>query len=79
MKHRCRVAGCQAKGVWMGRAGEAGGAYCKVHYRVVEWQGWVYSSFRGTYWAGIGSVHEGRKVGKPRSWKEAADAKGVQS
>lgn len=74
MKHKCTINGCASKGICM--RSEAEGAFCARHVGAMRPR---YHLDRGTgawYDPGYGSPHEGRKVGKPRAWRRARDAKG---
>lgn len=62
MKHKCVVKGCANRGTWIHMRGQA---YCQVHLSVLRAE-------NAKYW---GCTEEGRKVGKPRAWAAARQAK----
>ena len=77
MKHKCVINGCSQKGIY--NLGYDVGTYCKAHADVLATRhGWRYSweydeatGSRQMAWqfSGLGGTHEGRKIGKPRSWR----------
>ena len=73
MKNKCCVAGCGERGQWQWYRGIA---YCNRHKRVAVARhghsGRFPDEINDRF---IGRLEEGRKVGKPRSWREVRRAK----
>lgn len=67
MKHKCAVNGCANRGVWI--RSEAYGVYCEAHRALLEETN--HQHFLCHRRPVLGQVHEGRKIGKPRSWRDA--------
>ncbi|MGZ6360183.1 MAG: hypothetical protein ACXWP0_00625 [Ktedonobacterales bacterium] len=73
MKHKCVVKGCGQRGQWNYHRGVA---YCNRHKDVdIERHGRSARFPHEVNERYIGRLEEGRKVGKPRSWREVRRAK----
>lgn len=73
MKNKCVVKGCGERGQWQWYRGIA---YCNRHKQVaVERHGRSGRYPFEPIERYIGRLEEGRKVGKPRGWREVRDAK----